>query len=745
MQQVVVRRLKSEINARKSPPRFSDRKLKAVELSLSPEERTLSEAFEGFRRAVHKLVATSRKTDRLAGAFAVEVLAKRLLSCPTSFADSWHRYRSGMTEDEPARPEEVRAAERSYREDTGDDRESEGRTAHAARTVGAWLKPLSEKLTAEVDAIHRALKALGLDDGAVPPATLDPKRDARFDALEKLLEEMLRHNDERLVVFTEYKTTLDYLERRLKAIYPKDGLVRVLFGGMSDDEREEIKLAFNDPKDPVRILVATDAASEGLNLQETARTLLHYDIPWNPARLEQRNGRLDRHGQARDVLVHHFATDQDADLDFLAYVAGKVETIREDLGATGEVFDAALARRLIEGEETAIVQEDLERRLAIARGRAEVPRGTEEDTGEEELRALRALASEIDLDAESLKGTLDVAMGLNYRRPYLEGPDSRGRFRLGHPVPPHWQELVDDVLRLDGRKGPKGALPSVVFDPKLLIKDIGGRPVFRPEPDTALLHLGHPVFHQALARFARARFPGAMQASRWTVSRGPVPENAEALVLLTVEELAVNDLRETFHHWIETLEIPVRKGEFQEVLPHRPAEALRVPATALDDELDELKRRARRLWDEIASDAKALLEKRAEKLTLKLRAVLKDESRTATDEENDRFQKRQGEVSSLIAQTTMERLEKEIESLKVSRDQGFLFDQEERLVELERSIESKEEERRRRLAHYEELRQQLEKERERVIRHLLPKRYALHGEAQVFPVAVEIRFPERAS
>ena len=80
----------------------------------------------------------------------------------------------------------------------------------------------------------------------------------------------------------------------------------------------------NDPEDPLRILLATDAASEGLNLQETARLVLHYDIPWNPARLDQRNGRLDRHGQSRDVIVFHFTSEDDADLRFLARVAEKV-------------------------------------------------------------------------------------------------------------------------------------------------------------------------------------------------------------------------------------------------------------------------------------------------------------------------------------------------------------------------------------------------------------------------------------
>src|SRR5207253_11193047 len=142
----------------------------------------------------------------------------------------------------------------------------------------------------------------------------------------------------RLVVFTEYKTTLDYVVRRLKKEFPQADLVRELYGDLEDDKRDAVTAAFNDPADPIRILVATDAAAEGLNLQETARYLLHYDVPWNPSRLEQRNGRLDRHGQARDVTVFHFTTDDDADLAFLSYVVAKVGTMREDLGSVGELF-----------------------------------------------------------------------------------------------------------------------------------------------------------------------------------------------------------------------------------------------------------------------------------------------------------------------------------------------------------------------------------------------------------------------
>ena len=100
---------------------------------------------------------------------------------------------------------------------------------------------------------------------------------------------------------------------------------------------------------PIRLLVATDVAAEGLNLQTSCRYVVHYEVPWNPMRLEQRNGRVDRHGQARDVTAFHFTSDEDEDVKFLDYVVNKVDQVRDDLGSVGEVIDrgsgGALRRR----------------------------------------------------------------------------------------------------------------------------------------------------------------------------------------------------------------------------------------------------------------------------------------------------------------------------------------------------------------------------------------------------------------
>jgi superfamily II DNA or RNA helicase len=431
VQQVVIRRLKREINARTNPPKFCTRlPPQAIVLSLSPQEVALSAAFDGFRKAIHRLISGQRGSRRLAGSFAVEILGKRLLSCAVAFADSWRRCKEGLVEDRAASEADVQAVRRSVESETGDDRETQSRLATASNVVGAWLKGVASELQEEIVAIDAALAALGLDGGAGDLTEVDPAADSRYTALLALVEKLLRRagqwrDDERLVVFTEYKTTLDYLVRRLRARYGADRVL-ALFGGMDEVERGDVKRCFNDPQHPVRVLVATDAAAEGLNLQRTARYLLHFDCPWNPSRIEQRNGRVDRHGQARDVTVFHFVTDQDQDLAFLAHVISKADEIREDLGSANEIFDEAAHRRLVNGESAQAVRADLDRRVTQIRGQVKIDADATVDTGSEGRAAdaqLQTLAAEIDLDPTALRDTLEAAMAVRGGRPQLECSD----------------------------------------------------------------------------------------------------------------------------------------------------------------------------------------------------------------------------------------------------------------------------------------------------------------------------------
>ena len=745
VEDVLIRRLKSEINAVTNPPRFCERDSQAIRLKLSAEEKSLSDAFSAFRKKVRSIIASARRTEQLAGSFAIEILGKRLLSDPITFADSWHRYLKGAVEEGEVKAEEVGAAERAIRDETDDDLEAEGRVAHAARTVGAWLMPFSSFLSEETSRIDRALRDLKLDNPDTPPSERKPLKDSRFDALIEKIEPLLRkagrwRNDERLIVFTEYKTTLDYLEHRLHERYPDDGAIRVLFGSqkMGRHDRDAVTAAFNNPHDPVRVLIATDAASEGLNLQESARYLLHYDVPWNPSRIEQRNGRLDRHGQARDVTAFHFESDDDADLKFLSYVVGKVHTIREDLGSVGEVFDSALQRRFIFGESVDAIKAEMDKTVEAARGRADIPR---DKTGIGEGKQLDALRAELDLNPGTLRDTLEAALSIQVGRPRLNPPDDRGRFTFKQPIPAGWSDLIDDTLRVRNADS-KGALLGLVFNSDHFVHFINGRPIFRPERDTALLHLAHPVYHRVLASFARLRFPGSeagQKATRWTVRRGPLPDAATALLLLTVEELAVNELRESFHHWVRTVQIPVVKNKLGSPLPHVAAKEFNVPNVNLSQaEVDF----ARGVWEEIDADVKTLLASMAQNLTTELKKALDKESQSARKEAQERFTSRNREISALMGEQSLAKLEREIEEVAMELRQGRLFDPEGRVENLQRTIAEKEEELKRRQTHFVELREQLAKERDRVVARLLPARFTLRGSAQCFPVAVEIRLPE---
>ena len=144
------------------PPKFCTRLPPAgLALQLTTREIALTTAFGAFRAQLRQLTGNADHRRRLAGTFAVEILNKRLLSCPTAFADSWKRTKDGLAEAAASSVADVQAAERSLRQETGDDRETEARELTAAGVVGSWLKDYESSLTHEIVGIDRALADLG--------------------------------------------------------------------------------------------------------------------------------------------------------------------------------------------------------------------------------------------------------------------------------------------------------------------------------------------------------------------------------------------------------------------------------------------------------------------------------------------------------------------------------------------------------------------------------------------------------
>ena len=151
---------------------------------------------------------------------------------------------------------------------------------------------------------------------------------------------------------------------------------------------------------------------------------------------------------------------------------------------------------------------------------------------------------------------------------------------------------------------------------------------------------------------------------------------------------------------------------------------------------------ARDLFGDADRDLRRWVRTHQDDLTERLRSQLKTDEAAARAREDQRYRQREGEVSTLITQNSVQRLEREIGELKVKREQGQLFDEAGALDKLDRSIQEKEQEIERRRGHYEEIRNQLRRERSRILNRLLPARFKLAGEARVFPVTAEVRLPD---
>ena len=328
-------------------------------------------------------------------------------------------------------------------------------------------------------------------------------------------------------------------------------------------------------------------------------------------------------------------------------------------------------------------------------------------------------------------------MAVRGGRPQLDCSETPRTCRLVNPALPGWSDVIDESLRRPQPGGIPGPVSRIAFDTTPFLEKIGDRLVFSPRPDVTLAHLSHPLLQHAVSTLARRRFPGTNEdVSRWTVRLTTLPPGTDALVLLSVEELAVNDLRETFHHWVRTIVYPVTAGQLGSPLPHRSALLLRTAQTTTSAAHHNT---ARFVFDDVEPDLQAQLKQHANQLTTALRQQLDDSGRQARQDEEQRYRARQAEVSTLISENTLARLEREIEKLKAERLQGTLFDEHQRLDEIDRSIDEKRAEIERRTRHHTEVRDQLERERERILRYLLPRRYAMNSPAQVFPVSVEVR------
>ncbi len=371
---VMVRRLKSDpafavnhLGLRRFPPRI----LEPIEVPYTEEERAIHAALRRYTQS--RSARAEGAAERFATEFVLKTLKKRLFSCPAAFLTTLEQHEKSLAaaRQKGAKPtcQTLQRELDRLEEDYADDGDYDEATADALDTATR----LFAELTADETALLQTMKAWA--------QRARGQRDAKVKQLVAWLHQNLKPggqwSPERVIIFTEYRATQNWLQEVL-AVEGFTGSDRLLtmYGGMDSEKREAVKAAFQTAPaiSPVRILLATDAASEGLDFQNFCSRLIHYEIPWNPNRMEQRNGRVDRHGQKADrVLIHHFvgqgwkpkpgevltlrergleANDLEDDLEFLMRVALKIETIREDLGKVGAVIAQQVEEAMIGARKT---------------------------------------------------------------------------------------------------------------------------------------------------------------------------------------------------------------------------------------------------------------------------------------------------------------------------------------------------------------------------------------------------------
>ncbi|MBB4931103.1 superfamily II DNA or RNA helicase [Lipingzhangella halophila] len=509
VKETVVRRLKRDITDAAGNPRFAERDARAIPVAYPDSEREIHGLLTRFAQARREKLTT--KGGRKATDLVTLLLKKRLFSSPAALAHTVRVYletlrsrtrpTAGLLDDDP--PEWLD----DFFDDvaTYDDEE----LAQAEDDALDRTRPLQPDADDDEETLLVRMRDWALAHEAQP----DAKATELINYLTAVCKPGGHWTNERVVVFTEYRDTLDWLRDLLRQQGLGGDRVEVLHGGMGTDEREGLRLAFQkDPVEhPVRILLATDAASEGIDLQRHCHRLVNYDIPFNPNKLEQRIGRVDRYGQTRTPEVRHFvgtgweaAVDSyEADLEFLSRVATKVARMEEDLGSVNAVLSDAVQRRML-GQGASV---DVG---TAGKGRETLP--AESNVGEQ-VRKLRTdldkTVEELGLRPERVKRVVDTALELARQQPLSPHTDEKHLAEGLYDVPALTGSWVRATAGLTeklagteagksegyggggngargGRKDKRGPQPRqlpVTFDQE----------VARDRDDVVLAHLNHPL------------------------------------------------------------------------------------------------------------------------------------------------------------------------------------------------------------------------------------------------------------
>lgn len=551
---VIIRRLKEDV--REVQGGFPKRNVVQVDIDGLPEDAPdleLTRLLSEYRDTQEQRLKSQTKRSRAASGLLITGLQKRLLSSIEAFAYTlavhrktvkrrWEKFKEKESINESAVISAKQLDLLAGGVDSDDDRaglsedelQSEQDAQTSAATEATAVDP-DDKVAVEFWEKEQKL----LDQMTEIADSSRGRPDAKVTALVKWIKDNMcsdlgkksaRWNGTRVLIFTEWEDTKRYLHRQLATAIEgsdrSDDRIAVFSGSTSQDQRQTIKRAFNaDPDEhPVRILIATESAREGLNLQAHCWNMFHFDVPWNPSRMEQRNGRIDRKLQPSDeVNCHYFFYAQRPEDRVLRVLIEKTKRIREELGSLSQVIDVRLDKKMKSGirrgnidemvadlESTDIDESErqvMEAELDAARDRQQDLKKKIDELSEITDKSRKVIGLNEDLFRSAVSSSLQI-LGAEPLTTLPQDQQTGSVERCTFPsldqregVDPTWADTMD-TLRAPRQKDQKpwewrrdSPIRPVVFDDPGIIDD-----------GVVHLHLEHRIVQRLLGRFISQGF-----------------------------------------------------------------------------------------------------------------------------------------------------------------------------------------------------------------------------------------------
>jgi superfamily II DNA or RNA helicase len=519
---------------------FPERIAQTVPYELSPLEQQLYEDVttyvkEGMNRA-DKLDPKRRNTV----GFALTVLQRRLASSPEAILRSLER----RTERLERRKQEVAAGKASAPRDLDDLPEIDDSfddEEYSAEELEGVEDQLVDAATAAETMAELDTELLELRDLTMLARRVRAQEtDRKWSELRTILQDetlaTTADSGERrkLIIFTEHRDTLNYLQQRIGSLIGRPDAVRAIHGGVSRSERRQITEEFTKNPD-CEVLLATDAAGEGLNLQ-AAHLMVNYDLPWNPNRIEQRFGRIHRIGQKEVCRLWNLVADDTREGEVFTRLLAKVEEQRKAYG--GKVFDVLGAAFAGKPLRSLLMEAIRYGDLPETRAQMELVIDASVGEGIPELLREQSLASSNlrEADIAELRRLMDEARARRLQPHYIEGAFKAAFARLGGRIPRREAgrfEITNVPVRVrDAAKGPVAtAYARVCFDTDRV--DVEGT------PEATLLAPGQPL-HDAVADLTIEQLQSVLDRGAVLIS----PHVTEPRLLVGVRE-AIADATDT--------------------------------------------------------------------------------------------------------------------------------------------------------------------------------------------------------